>query len=146
MACARVEMRVEIGSGAERGAAIVGAMSTFDDAERIALALPRTDRVRNEFRVAGKSFVAAYPERVPGARSRVPNFTVLVVYVEDLHTKHALLAQDPDTYFTTDHYDDYPIVLARLERLDEELLTRLVTEAWASRAPASNRPGDTTRP
>jgi hypothetical protein len=38
-------------------------------------------------------------------------------------------------FFTTSHFDGYPAVLARLERLAIEELTELVTEAWLARAP-----------
>ncbi len=110
-------------------------MASFEDARRIALTLPDTEEVKSSFRVGGKNFAAVYPEKVHPKKPRVPNFDVLVTWVPDLHTKAACLQSDPDTYFTTDHYDGYPIVLVRLARVDEQLLTELLTEAWASRAP-----------
>ena len=49
--------------------------------------------------------------------------------------KAALIAEEPDVYFTTSHFDGYAAVLCRLDRLDGQGLTELVTEAWACRAP-----------
>ena len=39
----------------------------------------------------------------------------LAVYVPDEGAKAALIAAEPDIYFTTAHFDGYPIVLCRLE-------------------------------
>ena len=49
--------------------------------------------------------------------------------------KDALLADDPDVYFTTPHFDGYPAVLVRLERIGLDDLEELTTEAWLARAP-----------
>jgi hypothetical protein len=55
--------------------------------------------------------------------------------VPDEGAKTALVADEPDVYFTTHHFDGYPAVLCRLDELDDRSLTELVTEAWACRAP-----------
>jgi hypothetical protein len=110
-------------------------MSDFDDARRIALGLREAEEVKSSFRIGGKNFAAVYPERIDPKKARVPNFDVLVTWVPDLHTKAAYLQSDPETYFTTEHYDGYAIVLVRLARVGEQLLTELLTEAWACRAP-----------
>jgi hypothetical protein len=60
---------------------------------------------------------------------------VLVASVPDEGAKAALLAGEPDIWFTTSHVDGWPALLCRLERLDRPALTELVAEAWASRAP-----------
>jgi hypothetical protein len=46
-----------------------------------------------------------------------------------------LLADDPEVYFTTPHFDGYRAVLVRLERIAVPELTELVVEAWLDRAP-----------
>lgn len=38
-------------------------------------------------------------------------------------------------FFTTPHFNDYPAVLVRLERIGSEELDELITEAWLARAP-----------
>ena len=46
------------------------------------------------------------------------NPDALVIKVADLDDKEALLRGDPDTYFTTPHYEGSPHVLVRLEAID----------------------------
>jgi hypothetical protein len=108
-------------------------MSNFEDVQRIALSLADTEEVDSRFKVRGKNFAAVYPEKLEGRRSRVPNFDVLVTWVADLHTKQALLAAEPEIFFTTDHYNNYPIVLTRLALVDEDRLTELLADGWESR-------------
>ena len=45
------------------------------------------------------------------------------------------LADQPDVFFTTPHFDGYPAVLVRLDRIAAEDLAELVEEAWLARAP-----------
>lgn len=60
---------------------------------------------------------------------------VLGVRVADEGVKAALLADAPDVFFTTPHFDGYAAVLVRLERITVPELAELVEEAWRSRAP-----------
>ena len=41
-----------------------------------------------------------------------------------------LIAADPDTYYLTDHYLAYPIVLVRLSRIQVDALRDLLSMAW----------------
>ena len=66
-----------------------------------------------------------------------PAGPVMVASVPDEGAKTALLASEPDVYFTTSHFDGWTAVLCRLDRLDETALTELAGEAWAARAPRS---------
>lgn len=59
----------------------------------------------------------------------------LVLRVADLHEKEALLAGQPEAFFTTAHYDGGAYVLVRLDAVDPIELRELVEEAWRSRAP-----------
>lgn len=59
----------------------------------------------------------------------------LVVWVESLEAKDALLATDPGKFFTTSHYAGQPIVLVRLEAVEVDEARELVTESWCLRAP-----------
>jgi hypothetical protein len=60
---------------------------------------------------------------------------VLGARVPDEGAKAALIAAEPGIYFTTQHFDGYPAILCRLDRLDPQSLTELAAEAWACRAP-----------
>jgi hypothetical protein len=57
------------------------------------------------------------------------------VRVEHLVAKEAILTDDPDVYFTTPHFDGYPAVLVRLDRISLDDLQEAIVEAWLVRAP-----------
>ena len=61
----------------------------------------------------------------------------LVVWVESLEAKEALLTADPGKFFTTSHYDGQPIVLVRLEVTEVDEARELLTDSWRFRAPRS---------
>ena len=45
--------------------------------------------------------------------------------------ERALLLEDaPETYYVTDYYEPYPVVLVRLSRVDREALTDLLSVSW----------------
>jgi hypothetical protein len=117
-------------------------MATWSDVRRAALALPHTSerlsRGLRQWRVKDKLFVWERPLRAKEIESlggKAPDGAIVAARVEHLVAKEALLAEDPRAFFTTSHFDGYPAVLARLERLAIEELTELVTEAWLARAP-----------
>jgi hypothetical protein len=53
----------------------------------------------------------------------------LVVRVE-FEEREGLLEEAPDTYYVTDYYRRYPIVLVRLSLLNREVLGELLTGSW----------------
>jgi hypothetical protein len=80
--------------------------------------------------------------RTPCLRVRKKSFCrmkedgeTLVVRVVDLEDKDALLRSDPEVFFTTPHYDGYPYVLVRLERVAPAQLAELIEDAWRLSAP-----------
>jgi hypothetical protein len=62
----------------------------------------------------------------------------------DFDQRDALLAEAPDTYYVTDHYVNYPIVLVRLSRIRIDELRDLLTSAWrfvtSQKKPTKSRP------
>lgn len=117
-------------------------MASWAEAERLALALPETaeesSRGLRQWQVRGKAFVWDRPLRPKEAEAlgkEAPEGPILAAWVEDLGAKEAMLAADSETYFTTPHFDNYAIVLARLDQLGGEELRELVVEAWLARAP-----------
>ena len=118
-------------------------MSTWDDVDRICLALPETTAVRareerRQWLVRDKLFVWERPLR-PRDLAELGMTTqegpVLGARVPDEGAKAALVAEDPAVFFTTAHFHGYPAVLCRLDRIDQAALTELAGEAWACRAP-----------
>lgn len=117
-------------------------MATWDDVRRIALDLPesgeRTVRGSMQWRVRDKAFVWERPLRkadLAALGDRAPTGSVLAAQVADEGVKHALVAADPDVFFTTPHFDGYAAVLVRLDTIDLPELDELVVEAWLARAP-----------
>src|SRR3954454_10210008 len=100
-----------------------------------------TERVSRDMRqwcVKGKLFVWERPLRRPDLAAlgdAAPDGPILGARVEHLVAKEALLADDPDVYFTTPHFDGHPAILVRLERIAVDELEELITEAWLKRAP-----------
>jgi hypothetical protein len=117
-------------------------VSGRDDVRRIALALPETSehvsRGLASWRVRDKGFVWERPLRPADLRAlgnAAPPGPILGARVEHLIAKEALLADDPDVFFTTPHFDGYPAVLVRLEEITVEDLEEVIVEAWLARAP-----------
>lgn len=103
-------------------------MVTEDDVRRAALSLPETSEKSSYgmpgFRVRTKGFARLHEQ--PG---------VLVLWCAEVEEKQALIASDPEKFFTTPHYDGYSMVLVRLDRIDGDELLDLLSAAWRSRAP-----------
>ncbi len=85
-----------------------------------------------------RGFVWERPLRKADLRAlgdAAPTGPILGARVEHLVAKEALLADAPDIYFTTPHFDGYAAVLVRLERIPLDELRELIVEAWLARAP-----------
>lgn len=119
-------------------------MATWDDVRRIALALPEVTEDTSghsgqpQWRVRGKGFAWDRPLRKADREAlgdATPDGPILGVRVADVGVKEALLAEDPDVYFTTPHFDGYPAVLMRLPAVAVPDLAELLEEAWLVQAP-----------
>ena len=117
-------------------------MATWEDVRRLALALPetseRTSYGARQWVVRTTGFVWERPLRradLEALGDQAPDGPILGARVEHLGIKDALLASRPELYFTTPHFDGYPAVLARLERMPLAELEALIVDAWACRAP-----------
>lgn len=106
-------------------------MITHDDVRAIALGLPGAIEQES---YGGRPSWRTKPRMFAWIRD---DPEALVVWVESLEEKAALIASRPATLFSTPHYDGQPVVLARLETLDAEQAAELVTDSWRLRAPAS---------
>lgn len=114
------------------------AMATWDDVRRIALALPETTEQDRTWRVRTKLVVWERPLRAKDYEALGDSAwdgDIIGVRTTDIGAKEALLADDPDVYFTTPHFDGYPAVLVRLERIAVDELAEVVGEAWLAQAP-----------
>jgi hypothetical protein len=117
-------------------------VATWEDVRRIALALPqsseRSSHGHASWRVGDKGFVWERPLRRTEVRAlgeEAPDGPILAARVEHLGAKEALIADDPAVFFTTPHFDGFPAVLIRLDRIPLDELNEMIVEAWLSRAP-----------
>jgi len=117
-------------------------VATWEDVRRIALALPETSerlsRDLSQWRVKDKLFIWERPLRradIEALGDNVPDGPILGARVEHSGAKEALLADDPDLFFTTPHFDGYPAILVRLDDITVEDLDEVIVEAWLARAP-----------
>jgi hypothetical protein len=120
----------------------VSPVASWEDVRRIALALPETSERPQwgnaSWRVRDKPFVWDRPLRPDDLRALgddAPSGPILGARVESLAAKEALVADDPEVYFTTPHFDGYRAILVRLDRIALDELDELITEAWLCQAP-----------
>jgi hypothetical protein len=107
-------------------------VASEEDVRRLALALPgvtgKPSYGTPGFRVGDRLFARIHQDG-----------GVLVLWTAEIVEKESLIASEPDVFFTTPHYDGYPHVLVRLDRIDETRLAELLAMAWRARAPARLR-------
>ena len=98
-------------------------MASNDDVRELALGLPQTKEKPSYgtpgFRVKDKLFARLRED--PDA---------LVLWSDE---KELLLGAEPEKFFTTAHYDGYPMILVRVEAVDREELLELLTDSYRLR-------------
>ena len=116
-------------------------MASWEDVARLALAMPgsseRLSRGLRQWRVSDKLFVWERPLRradLEALGAAAPDGPIMGARVEHLVAKEALIAADPDVFFTTPHFDGFAAVLVRLDRIGPGDLEEVVVEAWLARA------------
>ena len=117
-------------------------MATWDDVANVVGELQLTEeRSPHEWRVGKKLIAWERPLRksdydaLTAVGVEPPQGDILGVRVADEGVKFALIADEPEVYFTTAHFDGYPAVLVKLAGIDEGGLRELIVEAWLTQAP-----------
>lgn len=118
-------------------------MANWSDVRRIALALPGVTEEPSyggtrSWKVNNKGVVWERPLRKADLEwlgERAPKGPVLGVRVPETEMKDVLLKADPSVFFTTPHFDGYPAVLIRLDKISLKQLKDVILEAWLCRAP-----------
>jgi hypothetical protein len=96
-----------------------------------------------------KKIVLSFPGAVTSTSYGYPSYKIekkfftrlrdedasLVLTVESIDERDMLIEADPKTFFITDHYKDYPHVLARIARLDAKTLHAMLERRWRRIAP-----------
>jgi hypothetical protein len=118
-------------------------VATIDDAAALALKLPEVTEderhgnrtwfvARQAFaweRPFGKADLKRFGDQAP------PAGPILAVRVEDLGEKEAVLAAQPEAFFTIPHFDGYAAVLIQLRRVSPKALRDAITDGWLACAP-----------
>lgn len=103
-------------------------MADWQTVREIASSFPEVEESlegRPSWRVRGRLFAWQARERDGGG---------LAVRV-DRDEKQLLLGSNPDVYFSSPHYDGYPGVQIRLERIGRDELFERLEDAWLIQAP-----------
>jgi hypothetical protein len=99
---------------------------SFDTVREIGLALPDVEEGTvygsPALKVRGKMFACLAVHR-----SAEPDSLAIRI---DFDQRDELMAADPTTYYLTDHYVNYPVVLVRLTRVHHDALGDLLLMAW----------------
>jgi hypothetical protein len=99
---------------------------TFDVVRKIAMTLPgveaSTIHGAPSLKVHGKLLTCPAIHR-----SAEPNTLAVRIGFDQ---RAELMAADPEVYYVTDHYVDYPTVLVRLSRIHRDSLRDLLKMAW----------------
>jgi hypothetical protein len=122
-------------------------MASWEDVAKIAGALPEvaesTTYGNRDWKVRKKTFAWDRPLRKKEVEAlggfepegAAPTGEILAVRVADEEAKQALVSSEPEIYFTTSHFDGYPAVLIRIDRIGRAELEEVVIEAWLVQAP-----------
>jgi hypothetical protein len=99
---------------------------SFEAIRKMALALENVEETTSygtpAFKV-GKTMIARLRDDI-GA---------LVVWMR-IEDREQAIAEDPETYFVTDHYLKYPYILVNLSRVTPDAMRDLLRGAWRSAA------------
>jgi hypothetical protein len=104
---------------------------TFEAVRKMALALDKVEEATSygtpAFKVGG-AMIARLRDDI-GA-------LVVRMSIED---RQELIAADPETYFLTDHYLEYPYILVNLARVEPDAMRDLLKGAWKSASAQKKR-------
>jgi hypothetical protein len=108
----------------------------FDTVRELGLVLPDVEEGTTygspALKVRGKMFacLAIHRSADPGS------LAIRIAFDQ----RDELIAEDPNTYYVTDHYVTYPCVLVRLSRVHRDALRDLLLMAWRFVSAAGKRP------
>jgi hypothetical protein len=112
---------------------------TYDAVRRVALTFPNVEESTSygtpALKVKGKLFVRWRNEEDPDT----------IVLKMPFDEREEFMAVDPETYFITDHYRNYPWVLVRLSKVHPDALHELLHIGYNNALPAKRRPKASTR-
>jgi hypothetical protein len=121
--------RTKVAGKPVRTARASGATAAYGRYLKIALKLPGTEAST----AYGTPSVKVKGKILSRLRTEAEGALALMC---DFIDRGVLLQADPNVFFLTDHYRNYPMILVRLDRIRPDALPELVERAWRLRAPA----------
>ena len=103
------------------------ATRVFDRVETIGMTLPNVEAVT---RYDGSPVLKAGGVFMAGLASHPSAEPDSLVVRAELDTRALLLEDAPETYYVTDYYEPYPVVLVRLSQIDRDALRDLLAMSW----------------
>jgi hypothetical protein len=101
---------------------------TFDDIRAMSLALPETEESTHYgtpcFRVGGRAFVRLKEDGES-----------IVLFDVPIDEREVMVEAEPEVYFFTDHYRNWPAVLVRLPAATPDHVRGYLERSWRKRAP-----------
>lgn len=111
---------------------------TYDTVRRLALALPNVEE--------GTSYGTPALKVKGSLMVRLREDLDSLVIKMPLDQREELMAADPETYYITDHYRDYPWMLVRLSNVRMDAIADLLQIAYRAAAPSKRGPAPRSRP
>jgi hypothetical protein len=100
---------------------------SFDKVRAVGLTLPRVEAATKYDGSPVLKLGGCFMAGLATHSSAEPN-TLVVRYADE--ERDALIADAPETYYLTEYYRKYPLVLVRLSRIDREALRDVLLVSW----------------
>jgi hypothetical protein len=114
-----------------------GLAEAFKTVKAVGLALPEVEATTNWAGVPVLKVRGCFVAGLASHRSAEPGTLVVRCPLDD---REGFLEDAPDTYYVTDYYRPYPVVLVRLPHLDRDGLRDLLAVSWRMALKKARRP------
>jgi hypothetical protein len=116
--------------------------SSFDVVEKIGLALPGVEAATRYDGSRVLKVAGVFMAGLATHSSAEPNTLVVRAGLDE---RESFIEEAPDTYYLTEYYRRYPLVLVRLERVTREALRELLSSSYRLTLPKTRlRPSSAT--
>lgn len=112
-------------------------MDIFDTVKTVGLTLPDVEATTKYDGTPVLKVGGIFMAGLATHRSAEPETLVIRFGVED---REWLIADAPETYYLTDYYRSYPLLLVRLRRIDRDALRDVLSVSWRLTSAKARRP------
>ena len=115
-----------------------GPTTAFEIVKTVGLSLPEVEAMTNWAGLPVLRARGCFMASLASHRSVEPDTLVVRCALDD---RERFLEDAPDTYYVTDYYRPYPVVLVRLSHLDRDALRDLLSISWRMALAKARRVG-----